>query len=166
MTLEQGKELVQQHNVEDQRKRIVKVQIPNKKESALRAFPPVYKPNHKKLYTPNEISLQNKIPSFDPSHKGKHHTGKKGTRFYSTVSNLNPNARSYKGKEVVSRQTPITMIDLNKQENTYNGNGLAAMHTPASVLDLFRNEASFISKQPTDKSKAPIFDLNQRLVSY
>ncbi|KAF1001633.1 hypothetical protein AG4045_018230 [Apium graveolens] len=56
------------------------------------------------------------------------------------------------------------MIDLNKQENTYNGNGLAAMRTPASVLDLTRNEASFSSKQPTDKSKAPIFYLNQRLV--
>ncbi|KAL8133317.1 hypothetical protein AgCh_008685 [Apium graveolens] len=165
MNQEQGKELVQQHNVEDQRKKTVKVQIPNKKEAALRAFPPVYQPNYKrKVYTGNEISLQNKIPSFDPILKGRYDSGKNATRFYSTVSNLNPMGRSYKGKEVVSRQTPITMIDLNKQENAYNGNGLAAVHTPASVLDLTRNEATFSIKQPTEKSKAPIFDLNQRLV--
>ncbi|KAK1403622.1 Ribosomal RNA small methyltransferase [Heracleum sosnowskyi] len=165
MSQEQGKELVQHHNVEDQRKKIVKVQIPNKKEAALRTFPLVYKPNHKtQLHTGNEIFLQNKVPSFDLNHKGKYHGVKNATRFYPTVSNLNPKERSYKGKEVVSRQTPITMIDLNKQEYTYNGNGLAAMHTPASVLDLTRNEATFNSKHPTVKSKAPIFDLNQRLV--
>lgn len=158
MTQERGKELVQQHNVEDLRKKIVNFQIPNMKEAALRAFPQVFRPNHKiKEYTRNEISLQNKIPRFDPNHKGKHHSGKNATRFYPTVSNLNPKGRSYKGKEVVSRQTPVTMIDLNKHENTYNGNSLAAVHTPASVLDLIRVEATLSSQQATDKSRAPFF---------
>lgn len=165
MAQERGKESVQQHNVEDQGKKIVKVQTPNKKEAALRAFPPAFRPNNKvKVYSGNEISLQNKYVSSDPNYKGKHR-GKNATRFYPTTSNLNPKGRSYKGKEVAP-QNSIKLIDLNKQENTYNGINLAAMHTPSSILDLTRNEATYGSKQATDGIRAPIFDLNQRLVSY
>lgn len=165
MTQERGKELVQQHNVEDQRKIVVKVKNPNKKEAALRGVPPVFKPNNKiKLYTGNNITLQNTILNHDLSHKGKHYSGKNATRFIPTTSKLNPKGRLlYKGKEVAPHQSPIAMIDLNKQEKPYNANGLAAtMHTPASVLDLPENDAN----QPTDQSRAPIFDLNQRLVRY
>lgn len=161
MTQERGKELVQQHNVEDHRKIIVKVKNPNKKEAALRGVPPVFKPNKIRVYSGNDISLQNKSPSNDPSQKGKHHTGKNATRFNPTTSRFNPKLRLYKGKEVAPHQSPIAMIDLNKQEKEYNANGLAATkHTPASVLDLNENDA----KQPIDQSRAPIFDLNQRLV--
>ncbi|KAL1819731.1 hypothetical protein ACET3Z_014600 [Daucus carota] len=162
MSQERGKELMQG---KDPRKRFAKVENFNRKEAALRALPPVFKPsNNIKVYTGNEISLQSKISSFVTNRKGKHQGGKNVTRFYPTPSNLNPEGRSYKGKEVVSHEIPITMIDLNKQEPTYNGIGLAAMHTPASVLDLTLNEATFSSKQTTDKSRAPIFDLNQELV--
>ncbi|KAK1399910.1 DNA ligase [Heracleum sosnowskyi] len=163
MTQERGKELVQQHNLEDQRKIIVKVKNPSKKEAALRGVPPVFKPNNKmRVYSGNDFPLQNTSPSNDSNHKGKHHTGKNATRFNPTTSKLNPKGRLlYKGKEVATHPSSIPMIDLNKQEKVFNANGLAAtMHTPSSVLDLNENDA----KESTDQGRAPIFDLNQRLV--
>lgn len=165
MTQERGKEVVQQHNVEDQRKIVLKVKNPNKKVATLRVMPPAFKPNNKiKLYTGNDISLQGTILNNDPSHKGKHHSGKNATRFNPTTSKLNPKGRLfYKGKEVAPHQSPVAMIDLNKQEKAYSANDLAAsIHTPASVLDLTENDAN----QPPEQSRAPIFDLNQRLVRY
>ncbi|KAL8149626.1 uncharacterized protein LOC141708852 [Apium graveolens] len=160
MTQQRGKELVQQHSLEEQRKIVVKVKNPSKKEAALRGVPPVFKPNRIKLYSGNETSLQNTILNTDPIRKGKHHSGMNATRFNPTTSKLNPKAL-YKGKEVAPHQSPIAMIDLNKQEKADNANGLAAtMHTPASVLDLTESDAN----QPTDQSRAPVFDLNQRLV--
>lgn len=165
MTQERGKEVVQQHNVEHHRKIVLKVKNPNKKEAALRVVPPAFKPNSKiKLYTGNHISLQSTILNNDPSHKGKHQSGMKATRFNSTTSKLNPKGKLfYKGKEVAPHQSPVAMIDLNKQEKAYSANDLAAsMHTPASVLDLSENDAN----HPTEQSRAPIFDLNQRLVRY
>lgn len=164
MTQKRGKELVQQHNVEDQRKIIVKVKNANKKEAALRGVPPVFKPNSKiRVYSENDVSLQNTTPRNDPNHKGKHYSGKNATCSNPTASKLNLKGRLYKGKEVAPHPSAIAMIDLNKQEKAYNESGLAAtVHTPASVLDLTENDA----RQPTYQGRAPIFDLNQRLVSY
>ncbi|KAL1816145.1 hypothetical protein ACET3Z_018719 [Daucus carota] len=163
MTQERGKEPVQQHNVKDQRKIILKVKNTNKKEAALRGVPvpPVFKPNKVRVYNRNDISLHNTTPSNDPNHKRKHHNGKNATRFTPTTSKLNPKGRLYKGKDVAPDQSPIEMIDLNKREEAFNANGVAVnMHTPASVLDLTESDV----KQPTHQTRAPIFDLNQRLV--